>query len=218
MANYCYNSIRVTGENEAVEHFHILLQACDSLNDLSVYHFLSAHGYTENELRDVDRRDYINDYDPEISRDTKTGNYYFDMATETAWAPNLTMLFVLAKQKYDGKIKLCYISEEQGSEIFQTNDLNGTTWADKYYMDYCLNNDKEMGAEYFSSKEELLDYVKKYFKVEATINDNLQTIANRIMRKYHVLNMPDYYCYIYEFEYDNGYYEREAENYAGNRV
>lgn len=218
MANYCYNTIRVTGTKEAVGKIHNVLKECDKTSSLSVYDFLSAHGYTEKQLENVDRRDYINDFDPDISKSTEQDKFYFDMTTESAWGPNLTMFFVLAKQKYDGQIKLCYISEEQGNEIFQTNDLNGSIWADKYYIDYRLDDEEVMGSAYFSYKEELVDFVRENFNVECFVGDDLQSIANRIKHKYHVLNVSDYYCCIYEFEYDNNYYETEAEHYAGNRV
>lgn len=141
MCNYCYNSIRALGSKTAVGHLHKVITNLLKNKNAGVYELLAAHNYTEKELEDVYRRDYISYCERKIEFDKIHKQYYFDFYTESAWGPNLEMLFKLVKDKYMGEIKLIYISEEPGNEIYQTNDEFNAVWADKYYLEYSLKND-----------------------------------------------------------------------------
>lgn len=208
MCNYCFNSIRAMGNKTAIKHLHKAITDLLKSKNAGVYELLAAHNYTEKELESVYRRDYISYCEREIDFDTIHKQYYFDFYTESAWAPNLEMLFKLVKDKYMGQIKLIYISEEPGNEIYQTNDEFNAVWADKYYMEYSLKND--VGGEYFTDKKEIVRYVKRNFDVEVRTDETLEDIQRKVLQKHHIKRQGDHYFYIHEFEFDNNQYENVA--------
>lgn len=204
MANYCYNCIRVRGTKASIEKFHNILLGNFTKKHSSIYELLLAHKYTENELKDVDRRDYVSDVEKEISFDEERKEYYFNFYTESAWGPNLEMLFCLMVDKYDGEIEIIYISEECGNEIYRTNDENHEVWQDRYFLDFYINHD--FGTEYLSSKEELIKFIKANFDVEVGEQETIQNMEGRIRQKYGIKENSEQYIYIHEFEFDDNMY------------
>ena len=83
--------------------------------------------------------------------------------TETAWAEMAeTRHFI--ESCFPG-MKIYYIEEESGCEIFNTNDSEGIYFKDRYYLDGFEE------SEYFETLEEAAKYVKEIVghEVEATV-------------------------------------------------
>ena len=203
MANYCYNCIRARGKEESIKKFHPQVLETFATPKSSIYELLLAHKYTEEELKEVDRRDYICDAERELSYDPDRKEYYFDFYTESAWGPNLGMLFQLMKERYNQEIELIYISEECGNEIYVTNDKEHEVWGDRYFMDYTIGD--KIGSEYFAYKQELINYIKSVFGVEVSKKDTLDKMEGRILQKYGIKDPEDQYVSIHEFQYSDMY-------------
>lgn len=204
MCNYCYNSIRARGSEASIKKFYEILKDCYYSSRRSVFELLIAHNYKEEDLKEVDKRDYVCNFEQELSYDTNTKQFYFNFYTESAWGPNLGILFRLMKEKYAKEIELIYTSEEPGNTIYLTNDIDNSVWADKYYMEYCLGS--EVGGEYFTTKQELINYIHSLFNVDASHDDSLEMLEGRILEKYKIKTQGTEYIYIHEFEYDNNMY------------
>ncbi len=80
---------------------------------------------------------------------------------EEAWG--LTDFHKLLEQGIPD-IKVYYIVEEPGCELYGTNDVEGKYFPDRYYIDAFIEG-KDY-TEYFTSKEDAFDFVKKISGLE----------------------------------------------------
>ena len=111
--------------------------------------------------------------------------------TETAWAEMAeTRHFI--ESCFPG-MKIYYIEEESGCEIFNTNDLEGLFFKDRYYLDGFDD------SEYFETLEEAAKYVKEIVghDVEATFKA-IEDALNAYMEEHE--DDDDCYFYFHEFE------------------
>lgn len=114
--------------------------------------------------------------------------------TETAWAEMAeTRHFI--ESCFPG-MKIYYIEEESGCEIFNTNDLEGLFFKDRYYLDGFDD------SEYFETLEEAAKYVKEIVghDVEATFKA-IEDALNDYMEAHE--DDDDCYYYFHEFSIVN---------------
>lgn len=145
MCNYCYNSIRALGSKTAVGHLHKVITNLLKNKNAGVYELLAAHNYTEKELEDVYRRDYISYCERKIEFDKIRKQYYFDFYTESAWGPNLEMLFKLVKEKYLPRYSL----------LAWTDIRNLCVWIARkrlWLLNSVIFNDKKLCLKFYFSK------------------------------------------------------------------
>lgn len=112
--------------------------------------------------------------------------------TETAWAEmSETRHFI--ESCFPG-MKIYYIEEESGCEIFNTNDSEGIYFKDRYYLDGFDD------SEYFETLEEAAKYVKDIvgYDVEADF-DVIDKALNAYMEE-HEEDDPDCYYSFHEFK------------------
>lgn len=110
--------------------------------------------------------------------------------TETAWAEmSETRHFI--ESCFPG-MKVYYIEEESGCEIFNTNDSEGIYFKDRYYLDGFDD------SEYFETLEEAAKYVKEIVghDVEATFKA-IEDALNDYMEEHE--DDDDCYYYFHEF-------------------
>lgn len=110
--------------------------------------------------------------------------------TETAWAEMAeTRHFI--ESCFPG-MKIYYIEEESGCEIFNTNDSEGIYFKDRYYLDGFEE------SEYFETLEEAAKYVKEIVghDVEATFKA-IKDALNDYMEEHE--DDDDCYYYFHEF-------------------
>lgn len=208
MANYCSNSIHLSGKKKLIAKLWHIVKNCTLSKNKSVQNLLRIHGYTSAKAETLaDGRDWIMDVDTKIHKGAN-GEYHFNVYTETAWSPHMEPWFDLIKKKYDNAIRLLYISEECGMEIYQTNDKNAEVWKDKYLIDYRLDFDSS--CEYFESKEELIKYVEEVFDVSVSKDATNEEIGQAVLNRFNVKEKSDYYCNVFEFEFDDDYYANAA--------
>ena len=110
--------------------------------------------------------------------------------TETAWAEMAeTRHFI--ESCFPG-MKIYYIEEESGCEIFNTNDSEGIYFKDRYYLDGFEE------SEYFETLEEAAKYVKEIVGpyVEANV-----TAIDKALNDYMEAHEDDDDCYYYFHEF-----------------
>ena len=81
------------------------------------------------------------------------------MCAEEAWGAT-DFGEVLEKNFPD--VKVYWMSEESGCEVYETNDKEGRYFQDRYYVDAYINNNIE--DEYFSKKEDAFKYISRITK------------------------------------------------------
>ena len=115
--------------------------------------------------------------------------------TETAWAEmSETRHFI--ESCFPG-MKIYYIEEESGCEIFNTNDSEGIYFKDRYYLDGFDD------SEYFETLEEAAVYVKEIVghEVEATVKAIDKALSDYVEE--HEEDDPDCYYSFHEFSIVN---------------
>ncbi len=162
MANYCSNSIvfYCTERKPLGELWRKIKFCIDNREQNSVRNLLKVCGYTDEEAAEnSDGRDCFA-YLDNIEREN-TGVYYFKADTESAWTPNMDSFQKLLKEKYRGRIKMVYQSEEPGCGIFINSDRNGIFFTDRYRVDFYYKDLSLM--EYFSSWTDALQVLRESF-------------------------------------------------------
>jgi hypothetical protein len=75
---------------------------------------------------------------------------------EEAWG--LTDFQKLLKQAFPD-IKIYWITEEEGGEVYCTNDKEGKYFPERYYVDICI--DDKYNSEYFETEEQVYDWLSR---------------------------------------------------------
>ena len=111
--------------------------------------------------------------------------------TETAWA-EMSEARHFIESCFPG-MKIYYIEEESGCEIFNTNDSEGIYFKDRYYLDGFDD------SEYFETLEEAAVYVKEIVghEVEATVKAIDKALSDYVEE--HEEDDPDCYYSFHEF-------------------
>lgn len=189
MANMCSNNIYFCSTNkEVLERFLDTVECGDCYRKLFM-----KNGYSKEEAeQNTDHRDYITYCDYQIEE--RDGFYYFRTDTETAWDTHIETFRLLFKQKYNNEIFAYYMSEEGGMNVFVTNDSEKLFFEDRYRIS---TNE----TTYFSTKNELLEYIREEYEVEASLIDSVEMMEKRIRAKLEQDEVKGC-CFINKFEID----------------
>lgn len=205
MANVCVNTIYFCAENRELllELFNKIRSCYDSMPAKNIYDLFRMHGYKDSEIDHiVDKRDDITACDGILTR--VDGYYYFEAETCTAWIPHMDVFYKLIEEKYGNRIRIFYCSEENGCEIYTTNDIDGIFFDAKFRLDFGSDDDSDV--VYFDNFKKLVQYTKDRFSQDISEIDDLRTMEEKILRNLGDYNK-EYYCEINRFNYD---YERSA--------
>lgn len=111
--------------------------------------------------------------------------------TETAWREmDEWRKFIESCYK---TIKILYVTEEPGMEIYKTNDKDGIFFKDRYILDYGED------IEYFETIDQVVKFTEEFIGVkikDKTINDIQRTIDDFFVKS----NEKDLYFSFHEFE------------------
>lgn len=75
---------------------------------------------------------------------------------EEAWG--LTDFYRLLEKSFP-EIKVYYIVEEPGCDIYATNDSEGKYFSDRYFVDTCIGGDYQ--SEYFQTEEDVYEWISQ---------------------------------------------------------
>jgi len=82
-------------------------------------------------------------------------HYVFYIHAETAWAPMMQMWDLILEKYSNGRIKMAYVAEEGGCELYQTYDPEGLFNYPRFKLDYNI-------GDYDSYECHSLDELKKH--------------------------------------------------------
>lgn len=118
-------------------------------------------------------------------------NNSLTFTTETAWREmNEWRKFI---ESYYTTIKLLYVTEEPGCGIYQTNDLGGVFFKDKYVLDYTED------VEYFETIDQAVEFIEELIglKIEDKTVNGIQEKLDEYVEKN---DEEDQYFSFHEFE------------------
>ena len=104
-------------------------------------------------------------------------NNSLTFTTETAWREmNEWRKFI---ESYYTTIKLLYVTEEPGCGIYQTNDLGGVFFKDKYVLDYTED------VEYFEIIDQAVEFIEELIglKIEDKTVNGIQEKLDEYVEK-----------------------------------
>ena len=114
----------------------------------------------------------------------KEGYAYFYTAHEDAWVPKIHVMseFLL---KYFPDISLCVRADECGNGVYINTDDTGLFFPGTYLVDMCIpgRRPSECGVTYedFNTEEELLEFLKKEYEIEANTAEEAKEIVWKLI-------------------------------------
>lgn len=159
MPNWCNTTYKVTGEKEKVEGFLAVLKELSAMPAPG----LSENGFGSNWLGNVVIK-MGGDPEEHYSR----GEWFFEDETQPIKDGVLSLTVLSAWKEMAGwrafmekafSVKIYYLAEELGGDIFQTNDRERRFFPDEWYLSYSSNEDEEESADYYDSLQSLTSTV-----------------------------------------------------------
>lgn len=130
-------------------------------------------------------RGEITDYDYETLDD----DYVVKIHQETAWGEQTDVRELI--EKTFPSVKVLYIVEEPGCEVFLTNDEEGRFFPERFALDGSEDH------EYFETLEQVVKYLKEHYNIVA---DSAEEINNALDKYNEEHEDDDEYLYFHQFE------------------
>lgn len=190
MPNWCETTYKCVGEEEEIKSLHEILETIRHRKDpktpngfghLWLGELVTELGFNWEKLSC--RGEIINFelYDGVLS-----------IWQDTAWCEQEGVRYAI--QKKFPSIKVYYLEEEPGCEVYQTNDLDGTYFPYNYYLD-CYDD-----PQYFETIEQAAKYVEDLVGHEVEANTKSITKALDDYAEIRQENDEDvFYCF-HEFQ------------------
>lgn len=205
MANFCSNSIVFySKDKQKLSVFLRKIYAAFDSQGSGIYNLMVLHGYKDREiLNSIDKRDCFTFCDSKLRTDKDI--YSFQVDEESAWVPHMEVFRKILRQKYGNAIRMVFLSEECGNDIYINTDTEGKYFTERYKVE--CSHGKEYKDEYFSEYSDLIRFVNEEYGTDLTEFDDVEDVESRVR----LLNGEDEYFKICRFTSDyqfNG--EREV--------
>ena len=150
MANMASVSYRIEGPRETLEKINdAILKAMPNKEHWDEWEACRYLGFTEEEL-DSKR------LGGEILEEPSIGENTLEFYAEERWG--LQDFNELLEAKFP-EIKVYWIVEESGCDVYATNDKEGKYFPERYYVELSLDDQIEM--EYFKTEEDMFQWLFK---------------------------------------------------------
>lgn len=150
MANMAMTSYRIEGPKETLERINdAIVEALSDKHYWTEAKVLMLLGYAENELEG--KR-----VGGEIEEKPSLGENTLEFYAEERWG--LQDFNELLEAKFPD-IKVYWIVEESGCEVYATNDKEGKYFPERYYVELCLDDQIEM--EYFKDEKSMYKWLSE---------------------------------------------------------
>lgn len=177
MSNTCFTTYKIVGKKESIAILHQTIKELDNrqtpLVENQWYHpklwlgcLVVALGGNPEE---VCCRGTITNY--ELKENVLTLN------TETAWEEMAETRHYIECSIPD--LRIYYLEEEEGCELFNTNDAEGMFFWERYYLD------SSDGAKYFCTLQEVADYAEDVVGRKLEVSFNCLKDALRLYAEEH---------------------------------
>lgn len=197
MANWAFTDYVIEGPKEtldkifdALEHHPIAKDSSDNWEgNVLLALGISWEDYSFNKEGNVLKPSgyYLRGFIQHFEREKDT----IVISAEEAWG--LTDFYKLLMDNFPD-VKVFYRVEEDGESIYDTNDVEGKYFPDRYYVDLCIDDAYE--SEYFIKEKEVYEWLSKLTKGKITDKDSVEAFNDE-----HEDAGDDYknYINIYEF-------------------
>lgn len=178
MANYCTNSIVFFSKDRTklARFLRKVYAAFDSVGS-GFWNLLVLHGYTNRQIAGIaDKRDCFTYCDTRLTQDNDT--YSFKVDTETAWEPHMAVFYKVIRERYDNAIRLVYMAEECGSQLYINSDQESRYFTEHYMVDCCHNG--EFIKEYFNSYREAVDWIRDKYCIGVNVHDSMKVVELKV--------------------------------------
>lgn len=133
MPNWCSTHIEITGSSENIDLLY---------SKIDEWRSKTKHGDLDQILElagiDVEKYSCRGTLESCLLCIVKEGDEYLVLDTETAWTPMIKMWRAII-EKYVPDVKLYWIAEEPGCEIYETNDVDYKRFDYDYVIDYSFS-------------------------------------------------------------------------------
>lgn len=167
MANWANTSYCIEGNEKDLRELHETMKALAAGEIIPVAD--AADGWEGNvtkalgiESDNAYLRGFIQEYrlDGEVLK----------IEAQEAWS--VTDFKDLLESHYEN-MKVYYLTEELGCQVYETNDSAGKYFDDKFLVDSYVDGDGEM--EYFKTKEEALEYIAQRLGLDDVTEEQIET-------------------------------------------
>lgn len=157
------------------------------------------------QLKHEDPRCWIEYCDVELLPSGNSGEYSFSVDTESAWGPNLEPFFAIVRS-YEGRMRMLYMSEEPGCEIYVTNDIKREHFQEQCDVDFDYKDDCD--HVYLDTMDDVFHFLNKELKLNIEKTDELmkpEKLSKKVeeeLEKAGLWEDGNSYFNIHEYEYD----------------
>lgn len=189
MANWAETCYYIAGDKSDLERLYNTIDKCfkeDDMEDISTPGgdweevIVQALGATEEQIDNSYLRGYIKEYE-----------WYCNtiyLAAEEAWR---TTDFRFIIQQLLPSVKVYFMTEEPGCEVYVTNDADWKYFPDRFYIESCINGNIE--SDYFSNESDAWNHVSNLLGVD--------TVDKEVLKEWNEKHHPQGdYVYLHEFE------------------
>lgn len=151
MANMASVAYAIEGSRESLEAIQAaIISASKDKNNWSEYAACVKLGFPEEELEE---KRLGGDADEDAEIDEKGVLHFW---AEERWG---LQDFAELLEKHFPDIKVYWVVEECGCEVYCTNDKEGKYFPDRFYADTCINGIYQ--SEYFTTEEEMYKWLSE---------------------------------------------------------
>ena len=156
MPNWCSSAYAIEGDANEIKSLYELMKGLENMEKPSVENgfgttwlgcLVDALGKDWNDVSCRGEWSCL-EMDGEVIR----------LYTETAWSP-CNEVFDLVREKYPS-LYYYFQAEEPGMGIYETNDISGVYFPDRYFFDACTP-EEEYISEYFENQEDAFKWIEK---------------------------------------------------------
>lgn len=189
MPNWCSTTYKCIGNKNEVEELNSILHKMNNRNEPVIENGFGTMwlGELVNELgKDYQKyscRGSITDFDYD-------DNEMVTIYQETAWSEQKGVRKAI-EERFPS-IKVYYLDEECGNDYFQTNDILGDFFPERYFLD------GEDVHEYFESIEDVSEFLNNMFGLTTT--PDLEEVEMQINEYVEGYDDEDFYLNIHEIE------------------
>lgn len=157
MANMASVSYRIEGPKETLEKIKdAIVRAMEDNKHWTEYRACEILGFSYDAIDKAS-------LGGEISEEPSLGENTLEFYAEERWG--LQDFEELLRKKFPG-IKVYWIVEESGCEVYATNDKEGKYFPERFYVDTCVNGNYE--SEYFTKEEDVWEWLSKHTEGKVT--------------------------------------------------
>ena len=198
MPNWCTNHLVLVGDEKEINQLNDLMIELENKKEPFMPNGFGTNwlGCLANALGEnwEDVRCRGDWYDHYI--DTDSDQKELHIMIQYAWCACDEIIDML--ERHFGSIRVYYYAEEPGCEVYETNDIEGIYFPERFTVQCYIEGDGEYDTGYFDTLSEAFNYVSGIAGVQVekmedlkTLNDKLEELGEYNYCNIHEINVID---------------------------